>query len=572
MKSISPAFSPAFVTPVTSVTHVTSVTPVASRRMRAVHSLLAATVSATALVGGGCSKLVGVEIAVVEPCGQETRALNGVQSFRVVTSGASPDSVVAFTVEQPAGVAVGLGEKVIVSVEGYTDDITATETPEQPSVLPRSVGRTMPLSLTEGSLDVKATVMVGSVDSFGSPRDDAGECTAMNTGDPTPGRHAHTASFIPGANKVLIFGGAVWAGGTESLLKSAEVFDVATGTFTPLPAPIQARAYHTATVLPDGRVVIIGGFSLVNGQVAPIINGLIVDVRLDQPYVGDIILRTPRTHHTATLLPDVGNGLIAIIGGCTGSAGDGCTPTSAAAGSTNLIQTVEILNVDNLAQSVPAQGNLVIPRAMHQAVGFPSGNTGVIVVAGGLNGSGALRSIEFLQVANGNLENVFAQADALPEAVVRHQMIAFNDSQFVITGGQATAPNGILSDAVPGTTTVTICDKTDGRATCTGGAPMVGARFGHASARLIDGTVIVVGGAVAAGGPTSEALRFAPGGGAPAWGPTQGPLPLARERAAMTLLGGDLGNGFVNQLFYSGGHTTLQPYTSHTGVDIYFGK
>jgi hypothetical protein len=42
--------------------------------------------------------------------------------------------------------------------------------------------------------------------------------------------------------------------------------------------------------------------------------------------------------------------------------------------------------------------------------------------------------------------------------------------------------------------------------------------------------------------------------------------------AALTLLGGDLGNGFVNQLFYSGGHSTLQPYTSHSGVDIYFGK
>ena len=546
-----------------------TVTPVASRRMRAVHSALVATVAAAAVAAGGCSKLVGVELAIVEPCGQETRALNGVQSFRMVTSGAAPDSVVAFTVEQPAGVAVGLGDKVIVSVEGYTDDITLTESPEQPSVLPRSVGRTMPLTIDDGSLDVKGTVLVGTIDSFGGPRDDAGDCTEMNNGDPTPGRHAHTASFVPGANKVLIFGGAVWANGTESILKSAEVFDVATGTFTALPTPIQARAYHTATVLPDGRVVILGGFSLVNGQVAPIINGLIVDVRADQPYVGDIILRTPRTHHTATLLADVG--LIAIIGGCTGSASEGCTPTSAAAGSTNLLPGVEILNIENLAQSVPARGNLVIPRAMHQAVGFPSGNTGIIVVSGGLNGSGALRSVELLQVSNGNLDNVFAQADALPAAVVRHQMIAFNDSQFVVTGGQATATNGILSDAVAGSNAVTICSKTD-VVLCTPGAAMLGARFGHAAARLIDGTVVVMGGSVAAGGPTSEALRFPPGGGAPAWSPTQGPLPLARERAAMTLLGGDLGNGFVNQLFYSGGHTTLVPYTSHSGVDIYFGK
>jgi hypothetical protein len=40
----------------------------------------------------------------------------------------------------------------------------------------------------------------------------------------------------------------------------------------------------------------------------------------------------------------------------------------------------------------------------------------------------------------------------------------------------------------------------------------------------------------------------------------------------MTLLGGEIGNGFVNQIFYSGGHTTLQPYATVDTVDIYFGK
>ena len=61
-----------------SVTPVTLVTPVASRRMRAVHSLLAATVTATAMVGGGCSKLVGVEIAATSAgiC-EVSREMNG---------------------------------------------------------------------------------------------------------------------------------------------------------------------------------------------------------------------------------------------------------------------------------------------------------------------------------------------------------------------------------------------------------------------------------------------------------------------------------------------------------------
>jgi len=532
---------------------------------------VAAVATAGIMLSSGCSKLVGVELNLQEPCGQENRALNGLQSFRVVASGSEQNGVVAFRATEPAGVAIGLGEGVIVSVEGYNDDITAGPNPEQPSVAPRAVGRSMPLTLGEGSLDIKSNVLVGSIDTFGGPRDAAGDCTEMDTGEPIAGRHAHTASFVPGVNKVLLFGGAVWNEGEERIIKSAEVFDPATGTFELLPTPLQARAYHTATVLDDGRVVIVGGFSVVNGQTAPVINGLIVDIRQDNPYVGDILMRTPRAHHTATLLADVG--LLAVIGGCTGSAAQGCTPTSAAAGSTSLEPSIEILNTASLGEgSVPAAGRLSIARAMHAAVAFPSGNTGLIVVAGGLNDTGALRSIEFLQVQNGTLQNVFSDPAALTDPVVRHQMLAFNNAQFVITGGQSTAQNGMLSDATPGSQVTTICEKTLGRATCATGAPMLGARFGHTAARLIDGTIIVVGGVVAQGGPAAEALRFGAGGAAPAWSPTQGALAEARTRAVLTPLGGELGRGFVNQLMFSGGHTTVLPYESSTSVDIYFGK
>jgi hypothetical protein len=534
------------------------------------HPIFLSSSLAVALGAGGCSKLVGVELAVAEPCGQEQQALNGVQSYRMVSTGAEPDGVVAFTATQAAGFSVGLGERVVLQVEAYADNITASETPETPTVAPSAVGRSMPLAIEEGSLDIVSQMLVGRVDSFGGPRDLEGNCTAMDSGEESQtGRHAHTATFVPAVNKVLIFGGAVWNDGQESLLKSAEVFDPATGTFTALPAPAQARAYHTATALPDGRVVILGGFSVVNGQVAPIINGLVVDLRQDAPYVDDFVLRTPRVHHTATLLADVG--LIAIVGGCTGSANEGCTPQSASLNSTALTPNVEVLNIATLT-STPARGSLTTPRAMHQAVGFPSGNTGLIVVAGGLNSTGALRSIEFLQVSSGSLENVFSQADALPTALVRHHMIAFNRDQFVITGGQSVATGGAVSDAAAGNTTTLVCSKIDSRANCTPSAPMLGARFGHLSARLLDGTVVVMGGAVAAGGPTSEALRFSAGGTPPAWSATARALPVARTNAAMTLLGGEIGNGFVNQIFYSGGHTTLQPYATVDTVDIYFGK
>ena len=542
-----------------------------SASLPALRALAVSAVAGTVAIGTGCTKLVSVDLAVSEPCGQESRVVSAITSYRMVSSGSSSDTIVAFKPEAPQGMSVGLGDKIVVSLEGYRDDILAGADPTAPSVLPIAVGRTMPLTVTEGSLDVAGTMMVGLVDSFGGPRNAEGNCTEMQPG----GRHAHTATFVPGANKVLLFGGATFgADGTESFLKTAEVYDPVTGAFTALPEPLQARAYHTATALPDGRVIILGGFAVLNGQVAPLINGLIVDLNAENPYVGDIIMRTPRAHHTATLLEDLN--LLAIIGGCSGGAGEGCSPTSAGATSTTLLNTVEVYNPDvNAAQTVavPNTAGLATPRAMHQAVAFPSGNTGLIVVAGGLNGTGALRSVEYFQVNEGSLVNVFSQADALPTAMVRHQMLAFtNGTNYLLMGGQALAENGTLNDAAPGSNSFIICDKTDNTATCRASTQMLAPRFGHNASLLADNSVVVMGGAVGQGLPLAERLKFV-AESEPIWEPVATDLAIARERAAVTQLGGtSVANGFVNQLFYSGGHTTLQPYTTVADVDIYFGK
>lgn len=70
------------------------------------------------------------------------------------------------------------------------------------------------------------------------------------TGNMTTGRYAHTATLLPNG-KVLIAGG--------SILPSAELYDPATGLFTATGNMITARWEHFATLLPDGRVLIMGG-------------------------------------------------------------------------------------------------------------------------------------------------------------------------------------------------------------------------------------------------------------------------------------------------------------------------
>lgn len=548
--------------------------------MRAFASSVAA---AAVCLGAGCTKLVPVELAIVEPCGQDDQALNGVASFRMLSTGATADggvdNVVAFKATEPQGMSIGLGEKVIISVEGFAEDITVGDNPTAPTVTPKAIGRTVPLLIDAQTAAVKGTILVGKVDTFGGPRDVDGNCSEMTAKDAaTPGRHAHTVTYIPQFNKVLIFGGAVWSDddgvNTETFLKTAEVFDPITGTFTKLPDITPSRAYHTATVLPDGRVLVWGGFGTIGGATTVLGNAQVIDINAADPNGPVVDIRVARAHHTASVLGD----LLVIVGGCTGTVDDGCTPSSAAGTTTNVVPSVELLDLKGtLAKSTGATGSLQIPRAMHQAVAFPSGEAGVIGIVGGLNGSaaGALRSVEILQVQNGDVVNAAADPEGLPRALVRHQATIFDPQNlgFAVTGGQDTAPNGALSTTAPGNNEFVTCQLRDAQVACNAGPNLQSPRYGHAMARLRDGTLVVIGGVTT--GVSAEVLDPVPGTNNTefAWAATGTPsLQTPRDRAAFCLLGGDDAvNGFVNQVFYSGGHSTSAPFVTSNDTDIFFG-
>ena len=73
------------------------------------------------------------------------------------------------------------------------------------------------------------------------------------TGDLTIVREFHTATLLPDG-KVLAAGGA----GPGFVLASAELYDPATGAWGLTGSMNRARASHTATRLPDGRVLVAG--------------------------------------------------------------------------------------------------------------------------------------------------------------------------------------------------------------------------------------------------------------------------------------------------------------------------
>jgi hypothetical protein len=83
------------------------------------------------------------------------------------------------------------------------------------------------------------------------------------TGALTDARWGHTATVLPN-------GGVLVAGGSDGTrtLSSAELYDPATGTWTASNPLRAARVQHTTTLLPDGRVLAAGGRSIGGGGFA----------------------------------------------------------------------------------------------------------------------------------------------------------------------------------------------------------------------------------------------------------------------------------------------------------------
>jgi len=231
-------------------------------------------------------------------------------------------------------------------------------------------------------------------------------------------------------------------------------------TATPTPAPasvvyaddfratgnlVAPRSGHTATLLPNGRILIVGGFDRVT-----LASAELYESRGFFTPTGNLTAR--RTGHTATLLP---NGRVLIAGGSNGK-----------------ISLASAELYDPESGTFTPTGAMTPARQGHTATLLPKGR---VLIAGGLLGGASLASAELYDPESGT----FTPTSDLTTTRWYHTATLLPNGRVLISGGQASA-SAELYDPDSGTFTPT------GNLTTT--------RWYHTATLLPNGRVLIAGG------------------------------------------------------------------------------
>jgi hypothetical protein len=326
------------------------------------------------------------------------------------------------------------------------------------------------------------------------------------TGSLATARLYHSATLLPNG-KVLV------AGGIDSsfnrIVVSAELYDPASGTWTGTgDMDHGGLAAHTAILLPNGKVLVAGGglYSELSFQNSD-------HAELYEPASGTWTSTGPITSffdRSATLLP---NGKVLLAGGDNGEDSNG-------------VSSAELY--DPASETSTPTGSLGTARSHHPATLLPNGK---VLVTGGYDSSGNLTtSAELYDPASGT----WTATGSLGTARLGHTATLLANGKVLVVGGRNSS--GGLASAE-------LYDPASGAWTATGS--LTTARVGHTATLLPTGKVLLAGGTNS--GVLASAELYDPASGA--WTAT-GSLTTARVGHTATLLS----NG--NVLFAGGVNDT----------------
>jgi N-acetylneuraminic acid mutarotase len=215
-----------------------------------------------------------------------------------------------------------------------------------------------------------------------------------------------------------------------------QIFNPATNTWS-VAAPLNtAREYHTATLLQNGKVLVVGGDSTIDYTLyfPPMYPPVLASVELYDPatnaWTTEASLITGRTAHTATLLP---NGKVLVAGGVDSNG--------------VLVTTAEIY--DPNANTWAAAGTLITPRYQHTATLL---NTGKVLLAGG--NSNPISSLTATPLNAAELydpaANSWTATPNMPLSVAAPSSILLSNGTVVLAGGVGVVPGIGTIGPIPG--------------------------------------------------------------------------------------------------------------------------
>ena len=284
---------------------------------------------------------------------------------------------------------------------------------------------------------------------------------ATNTWSPAEnmlaGGRNQTATLLPNGKVLVVGGHYLNENGIDNTLTSPEIYDPVNNTWTSAPNMLTDMAVNTATLLQNGKVLVVGSFT--DYKTSTLTLAELYDPTNNIWSSAGNVLNFKISCNTATLLS---NGKVLIAGGFIGE-------------SDNTTASVEIY--DPTSNTWSAAASMSTERADHTETLLPNGE---VLVVGGNGKSACLSSAEIYDPAN----NTWTSAGNSSMARVYHTATLLPNGKVLIAGGGYSEGNLIASSE--------IYDPINN--TWTTAANMITDRCSHAATLLPNGKVLVVGG------------------------------------------------------------------------------